>query len=133
MILANICAAKLTKKLKTPIPFRHHDNPDYNELEELKEFLKARGLRKGMTESNPRKKLSNWLKEIYQKEKSFSLIYQILRSMKLAVYSGKESNHFALGLDEYCHFTSPIRRYSDLVTHRVIKSIIEKKKFLFSR
>ena len=133
MILANICAAKLTKKLKTPIPFRHHDNPDYNELEKLKEFLKARGLRKGMTESNPRKKLSNWLKEIYQKEKSFSLIYQILRSMKLAVYSGKESNHFALGLDEYCHFTSPIRRYSDLVTHRVIKSIIEKKESSYSQ
>ncbi len=133
MILANICAAKLTKKLKTPIPFRHHDNPDYNELEKLKEFLKARGLRKGMTESNPRKKLSNWLKEIYQKEKSFSLIYQILRSMKLAVYSGTESNHFALGLDEYCHFTSPIRRYSDLVTHRVIKSIIEKKESSYSQ
>ena len=118
---------KLTKKLKRPIPFRHHDNPDFKELEKLKEFLKARGLRKSMSESNPRKKLYDWLKEINQKEKSFSLIYQILRSMKLAVYSGKESNHFALGLDEYCHFTSPIRRYSDLVTHRVIKSIIEKK------
>ena len=130
MILANICAAKLTKKIKKPIPFRHHDNPDYNELEKLKEFLKARGLRKGMTESNPREKLNAWLKEIKQKEKSFSLIYQILRSMKLAVYSGKESNHFALGLEEYCHFTSPIRRYSDLVTHRVIKSIIEKKEAL---
>jgi len=133
MILANICAAKLTKKLKKPIPFRHHDNPDYNELEKLKEFLKARGLRKGMTESNPRKKLNNWLQEIKQKEKSFSLIYQILRSMKLAIYSGKESNHFALGLDEYCHFTSPIRRYSDLVTHRVIKSIIEKKESSYSQ
>ena len=133
MILANICAAKLTKKLKKPIPFRHHDNPDYNELEKLKEFLKARGLRKSMTESNPREKLRGWLKEINQKEKSFSLIYQILRSMKLAVYSGKESNHFALGLDEYCHFTSPIRRYSDLVTHRVIKSIIEKKGSSYSQ
>ena len=133
MILANICAAKLTKKLKKPIPFRHHDNPDYNELEKLKEFLKARGLRKGMTESNSRKKLNNWLQEIKQKEKSFSLIYQILRSMKLAIYSGKESNHFALGLDEYCHFTSPIRRYSDLVTHRVIKSIIEKKESSYSQ
>ena len=133
MILANICAAKLTKKIKSPIPFRHHDNPDFNELEKLKEFLKARGLRKGMTESNPRKKLNDWLKEINQKEKSFSLIYQILRSMKLAVYSGKESNHFALGLDEYCHFTSPIRRYSDLVTHRVIKSIIEKKESSYSQ
>ena len=133
MILANICAAKLTKKLKKPIPFRHHDNPDYNELEKLKEFLKARGLRKGMTESNPRKKLNAWLQEIKQKEKSFSLIYQILRSMKLAVYSGKECNHFALGLDEYCHFTSPIRRYSDLVTHRVIKSIIDKKGSSYSQ
>ena len=133
MILANICAAKLTKKLKKPIPFRHHDNPDYNELEKLKEVLKARGLRKSMTESNPREKLRGWLKEINQKEKSFSLIYQILRSMKLAVYSGKESNHFALGLDEYCHFTSPIRRYSDLVTHRVIKSIIEKKGSSYSQ
>ena len=133
MILANICAAKLTKKLKKPIPFRHHDNPDYNELEKLKEFLKARGLRKGMNESNPREKIKNWLEEIYKKEKSFSLIYQILRSMKLAVYSGKESKHFALGLNEYCHFTSPIRRYSDLVTHRVIKSIIEKKGSSYSQ
>ena len=53
--------------------------------------------------------------------------------MKLAVYSGKESNHFALGLEEYCHFTSPIRRYSDLVTHRVIKSIIEKKGSSYSQ
>jgi ribonuclease R len=133
MILANICAAKLTKQLKTPIPFRHHDNPDLNELEKLKEFLKSKGLRKGMAESNPRKKLIDWLKEINQKEKSFSLIYQILRSMKLAVYSGKDSNHFALGLDEYCHFTSPIRRYSDLITHRVIKSIIEKKGSSYSQ
>ena len=47
--------------------------------------------------------------------------------MKLAVYSGKESNHFALGLEEYCHFTSPIRRYSDLVTHRVIKRLLKKR------
>ena len=133
MILANICAAKLTKKFKKPIPFRHHDSPEHNELEKLKEFLKARGLRKGMTESNPRKKLNDWLKEIKQKEKSFSWVYQILRSMKLAVYSGKESNHFALGLDEYCHFTSPIRRYSDLVTHRVIKSIIKKKESSYSQ
>ena len=133
MILANICAAKLTKKTKKPIPFRHHENPDYNELEKLKEFLKARGLRKGMAESNPRKKLNDWLQEIKQKDKSFSLVYQILRSMKLAIYSGKESNHFALGLDEYCHFTSPIRRYSDLVTHRVIKSIIEKKGSSYSQ
>ena len=133
MILANICAAKLTKKLKTPIPFRHHDNPDLNELENLKEFLKTRGLRKGMNEANPRKKLNDWLKEIKQKDKSFSLIYQILRSMKLAVYSGKESNHFALGLEEYCHFTSPIRRYADLVTHRVIKSIIDKKVSSYSQ
>ena len=128
MILANICAAKLTKKLKTPIPFRHHDNPDLNELENLKEFLKTRGLRKGMNEANPRKKLNDWLKEIKQKDKSFSLIYQILRSMKLAVYSGKESNHFALGLEEYCHFTSPIRRYADLIIHRSLIDFLAKNR-----
>ena len=123
MILANICAAKFTKTSKVPIPFRHHANPDLHELEKLKEFLKTRGLRKGMEEPDPRKRLNLWLEEIEKSKKSFSLIYQILRSMKLAVYSGKESNHFALGLNEYSHFTSPIRRYSDLITHRVIKNI----------
>ena len=96
------------------------------QLEKLKEFLKTRGLRKGMEEPDPRKRLNLWLEEIEKSKKSFSLIYQILRSMKLAVYSGKESNHFALGLNEYSHFTSPIRRYSDLITHRVIKNILDK-------
>ena len=132
MILANICAAKFTKTSKVPIPFRHHANPDLHELEKLKEFLKTRGLRKGMEEPDPRKRLNLWLEEIEKSKKSFSLIYQILRSMKLAVYSGKESNHFALGLNEYSHFTSPIRRYSDLITHRVIKNILEKKKPIYS-
>jgi ribonuclease R len=132
MILANICAAKFTKTSKAPIPFRHHANPDLHELEKLKEFLKTRGLRKGMEEPDPRKRLNLWLEEIEKSKKSFSLIYQILRSMKLAVYSGKESNHFALGLNEYSHFTSPIRRYSDLITHRVIKNKLEKKQPIYS-
>ena len=132
MILANICAARFARTNKRPSMYRHHENPDLKELDDLKEFLKTRGFKKAMKESNVRNRINLWLEEISKNKKS-SIIFQVLRSMKLAIYSGEKSSHFALALDEYSHFTSPIRRYPDLVVHRIIKKILDKTPTSYSQ
>ena len=127
MILANICAANFLLKRKIPTIFRFHEKPDLSKIRNLKEFLISRGFKKNMKSSNYRSSILSWLEESKKTRFEEIINIQILRSMKLAKYDSTNSDHFALALDKYCHFTSPIRRYADLVVHRGIKGYLRKR------
>jgi ribonuclease R len=129
MILANISAAKFLKENKISTIFRFHDFPDMDKIITLQKFLQSRGLPVSEDFNLSRKTIFDWVQKTSKHKINQILALEILKSMKLAIYSSERSEHFALGLDEYLHFTSPIRRYPDLVVHRCIKKIIHNKKF----
>ena len=124
MILANVCAAELISKSKIPSIYRSHEKPDPLKIMNLKNFLTSRQIKNNMDSYNTRENLISWMKAAKTKKIFEVITIQILRSMSLAKYDPKLSSHFALSLDKYTHFTSPIRRYADLVVHRCIKELI---------
>jgi ribonuclease R len=127
MIAANICAASFISKHKVPSLYRVHDLPDDDKLEDLRGFLKDLGLRLGepqrKIESSDYAKLTD---EIKDRDDRHVIQVLLLRSMRQAMYKPENSGHFGLALDNYAHFTSPIRRYPDLLVHRAIKHIVRK-------
>ena len=126
MINANVCAARYIEDAKQCSLYRVHEVPEAIKLEELNQDLRAVGLRlpSGIPEPKVFKELLDQLGE-----RNHGWLYQqlILRSMKQALYTPKNQGHFGLGLERYMHFTSPIRRYPDLLVHRTIKAIIAGK------
>ena len=124
MILANVCAAKLLHKAKIPSLFRSHEKPDPLKISNLKDFLTSRQITNNMNSPKIRENIVSWLKAAENKKNKEIINIQILRSMSLARYDALETSHFALSLDKYTHFTSPIRRYADLVVHRGLKELI---------
>jgi ribonuclease R len=128
MIAANICAARFIARNKIPSLYRVHEPPDDDKLEELRGFLGELGLRLGAPSRkispNDYAKLSSTIK----KREDIHLIQTLmLRSMQQAAYRPDNIGHFGLALKHYAHFTSPIRRYPDLLVHRAIKHIIQKR------
>ena len=124
MILANVCAAELLHKAKIPSLFRSHEKPDPLKISNLKDFLTSRQITNNMNSPKIRENIASWLKAAENKKNKEIINIQILRSMSLARYDALETSHFALSLDKYTHFTSPIRRYADLVVHRGLKELI---------
>ena len=124
MILANVCAAELISKSKIPSVYRSHEKPDPLKIANLKNFLTSRQIKNNMDSYKIRENLISWMKVAKTKKISEVIIVQILRSMSLAKYDPKLTSHFALSLDKYTHFTSPIRRYADLIVHRCIKELL---------
>ena len=129
MILANISAAKFLKENHTSTIFRFHDFPDMEKIIKLQKFLQSRGIPITGDFNLSRKSIFDWVQKTSKHKINEILTLEILKSMKLAIYSSEKSEHFALGLDEYLHFTSPIRRYPDLVVHRCIKKITQNKTY----
>ena len=120
MILANVCVAK-TFSEKIPFIFRIHEAPDQVKYEELLDFLKGLGINIPYTEDVTTKDYESILEKA-KNSSAYTVINRVmLRSMQKAKYSTFNKGHFGLGESLYCHFTSPIRRYSDLFVHRVIK------------
>jgi ribonuclease R len=129
MIAANICAARFITRHRIPSLYRVHEPPDDDKLEELRGFLGDLGLRLGA----PSRKISPRdyakLSSMVRKREDVHLIQTLmLRSMQQAAYRPDNIGHFGLALKHYTHFTSPIRRYPDLLVHRAIKHIIQKRK-----
>jgi ribonuclease R len=129
MIAANICAARFIARNKIPSLYRVHEPPDDDKLEELRGFLGDLGLRLGA----PSRKISPRdyarLSDTVKKREDVHLIQTLmLRSMQQAVYRPDNIGHFGLALKHYAHFTSPIRRYPDLLVHRAIKHVLQKRK-----
>jgi ribonuclease R len=127
MILANIASASLVEKLKEPSLYRIHESPGEQRLTGFRDFLGELGLNlAGGLEPSPTDyaQLMHAIRERADKELIQTML---LRSMKQAIYSPDNAGHFGLALQRYAHFTSPIRRYPDLLLHRAIKYLIAKK------
>ena len=127
MISANICAARFMKEHYGFGVYRVHEEPDYLKVDALKKFFSM----KGLPSNKPVKKLeliNSFIRYANKNEDSKLFNVLILQSLKRAYYSTKEIGHFGLQLEKYSHFTSPIRRYPDLITHRLIKNILNKNK-----
>jgi len=128
MIAANIEAAKFVLKHERPAPHRVHAQPDVMKVALLREFLAERGFVLGGGDK-PRPKDYAKLLERARGRVDYNLIQTVaLRSLMQARYSSEATGHFGLALEHYAHFTSPIRRYPDLLLHRAIKNILHKRK-----
>jgi len=121
MIAANVEAAHFVQQKNVPAPYRVHDRPPESKYADLLEYLAEFGLRLPAYAAVTPKDFTNLLKKIRQRPDAALLETVLLRSQSLAVYSTENKGHFGLALDAYAHFTSPIRRYPDLLLHRSIK------------
>jgi ribonuclease R len=125
MLSANETVAKELVLSNQPGIYRVHDAPDAQKLEDLKEILKEFKLKlRGSVEEIRPGELQRVLKEVAGRPEERFLTNLVLRSMKRAFYSEANSGHFALAFEHYCHFTSPIRRYPDLIVHRRLLELI---------
>ena len=126
MLIANKVVAKTFRELDAPFLYRIHETPDIDKLKELNETLKNMGSSiKGINKIHP-KALATVLEDFKEDSKKYMIISKLLlRSLKLAKYADTCIGHFGLNFKDYCHFTSPIRRYPDLFIHRVISKYLE--------
>jgi ribonuclease R len=124
MLAANEAVARLTRTHSLPSLYRVHDDPDIEKLEEFRATLDTFGIRVGdLTE---RAELVRLLAVLATHPQGYTLRTQLLRSLRKAEYRATPDGHFGLNKKDYTHFTSPIRRYSDLVVHRVFESYLAK-------
>ena len=129
MLAANVCAGHFIARHDHPALFRVHGVPTEEKVSALRDFLAEIGLQLPGGEI-PRPKDYAQLLEKIRKRPDFALLQTILlRSLKQAVYSPSNVGHFGLAFDAYVHFTSPIRRYPDLLVHRVIKALLAGKSY----
>ena len=125
MIAANICAARLLKKQKLPTLYRNHEGANTDKLPNLQEFLSSFGISLG-TENPTPTDYARIVAQARQRPEADMIQTVVLRSMLQASYSpDSKVGHFGLALKDYAHFTSPIRRYPDLLVHRAIKHWIK--------
>ena len=126
MILANIAAAALLEKHDVPALYRVHAGPKPDRLEDLRAFLALQGLSLSGGDSPSATDYAGLAKQIEGRTDRHVIQTVMLRSMQQAVYQPRNEGHFGLALDQYAHFTSPIRRYPDLLVHRGIKHILSR-------
>jgi ribonuclease R len=129
MLAANVCAADLLKRFKHQGVFRIHAAPSKEKLNQLRTFLKQVGLNLGGGDTPAASDYAELLPKIKARPDAALLQTMLLRSMQQAVYSPENIGHFGLAYEAYAHFTSPIRRYPDLLTHRAIKAILQGKRY----
>jgi ribonuclease R len=129
MLAANVCAGEFLMRHEHPALFRVHDVPAAEKVGALREFLAELGMQLPGGEVPKPKDYATLLEKI-RKRPDFALLQTVLlRSLKQAVYSPENVGHFGLAFEAYVHFTSPIRRYPDLVVHRAIKAVLQRKKY----
>ena len=126
MLLANEEVAKLLRTKNIPGIFRVHDDPEEEKLNEFRESLKQWDIHVG--DLTQRKEVTKALAEIKRHPQRHLLHVEFLRSLQKACYRAAPDGHYGLNKGDYTHFTSPIRRYSDLVVHRIIDNYISRKK-----
>lgn len=128
MLAANVCAARFLEKAEMPALYRIHEQPKREKLEAFHEFLKPFGLKLSGGAHPTTLDYAKLLERIEKRDDSILLQTVMLRSMMQAVYSPDNAGHFGLSYEGYTHFTSPIRRYPDLIVHRAIKYLLAEKK-----
>ena len=124
MIAANVAAARFLSRHKMPTLFRVHDGPKSEKIEDLHTFLGELGLKLRGGDKPTAQDYARLLESIQHRPDWHLIQTVLLRSMSQAVYSPDNSGHFGLALDQYAHFTSPIRRYPDLLVHRAIRHVL---------
>ena len=129
MLAANVCAANLLETYKQPGTYRIHAGPTKEKLTQVRNFLKQVGLNLTGGDKPSASDYAELMGKIKGRPDSSLLQTMLLRSMQQAVYSPDNIGHFGLSYGAYAHFTSPIRRYPDLLTHRAIKAILLGKKY----
>ena len=120
MVQANVCAAESLAEKKSPGIVRLHESPDREKLQGLVDFLPALDLKFSLGERVTTSRLNKLLGQAMQKDLTETVGMAVLRSQSQAVYSADKGGHFGLNLTDYAHFTSPIRRYADLIVHRAL-------------
>jgi ribonuclease R len=129
MLAANVSAAAFLKDHEHSVLYRIHEGPTPEKLEAVREFFKEFGLQLGGADDPQASDYSKLLKQIKGRPDAGLLQTVMLRSLRQAVYSPENAGHFGLGYEAYAHFTSPIRRYPDLLVHRAIKAVLEGKQY----
>lgn len=124
MLAANVCASQFLLHSKIPSLYRVHAGPDASRLKDLRAFLKGLGLELKGGEQPKSKHYADVLKNILGRPDEHLVQTVLLRSLRQAIYTAKNIGHFGLAYEAYAHFTSPIRRYSDLINHRAIKHLV---------
>ena len=124
MIAANVEAAKFLKKHKIPGLYRVHPKPDTDRFNELRLYLISLGLKVPHPDHVEPRHFTQLIEQVRDRPDSAAITMAMLRSLTHAEYSPANVGHFGLALESYAHFTSPIRRYPDLLVHRAIRHII---------
>lgn len=126
MLLANQTVAEHCYYLNTPFVFRIHEKCAEEKIQSFVAFLKCLGIKTSWNEKNYHSSdFNKLLADVADKPYSGVVNDVLLRSMQKAKYSTEDVGHFGLGLEHYCHFTSPIRRYPDLMVHRILKTALK--------
>lgn len=127
MIMANVASARFIEKHEAHALFRVHERPDGDRFANFRRFLAELGIEANLSAEPTPLELTQTLAKLADRPDRELIETTMLRSMKQAVYQGENLGHFGLALEAYAHFTSPIRRYPDLVLHRAIKAILAKQ------
>lgn len=126
MILANVEAARFLLKNKLPAPYRVHASPPEGKLETLSQFLRGQGIAVPWRDNPQPKDFEKVVLQAKGRPDEHLIMAVLLRSQSLAAYHPVNEGHFGLALDAYTHFTSPIRRYPDLLVHRAIHHLLQR-------
>jgi ribonuclease R len=124
MIQANVAAAEELENRKSPLLFRIHEQPSEEKVRALAEFLRTVGMSLALGQVMRPKHFNKLLKEVEGEDYQHVVNEVVLRTQAQAVYSPANKGHFGLSLRRYAHFTSPIRRYADLIVHRALVSAL---------
>ncbi|MFN5151649.1 MAG: ribonuclease R [Burkholderiales bacterium] len=133
MLAANLCAADFLIRSEHPGLYRVHEGPSPERLAKLRAYLAITGLQLEGGEKPQPSDYAKLLQQIRSRPDVQPLQTMVLRSMQQAIYSPHPAGHFGLAYEAYTHFTSPIRRYPDLLVHRVIKALIHRKRMALAK
>jgi ribonuclease R len=129
MLAANVCASDFLRRHDHPMLYRIHEGPTAEKLAGLHDFLKGFALSLGGGKNPHAKDYAKLLTQVKDRPDAQLLQTVMLRSLRQAVYSPDNVGHFGLAYESYTHFTSPIRRYPDLLVHRAIKAVLARRRY----
>jgi ribonuclease R len=129
MLAANTCSADFIQGSKHPSLYRVHEGPTPEKRQTLQAYLRSLGIGMGISDDPAPREFQQLAEATKGRPDAQQIHTMLLRSMQQAIYTGTNSGHFGLAYPAYTHFTSPIRRYPDLLVHRVIKALLAGKRY----